>query len=271
MNIKFGYFPGGRRFALTMSYDDGVTQDRRLVELFNKYGIKGTFHLNSGHLGKYERNIAPEEVEALYRGHEVSLHSVNHPYLETMPATAVISEIVEDRRALEALCGYPVVTMSYPFGTYSPALIEQLRALGVVSSRTVRSTGKFNLPDDFLEWHPTCHHSEGILEKLDKMKRSKDRMKLLYIWGHAYELDQSTDIDSWEMMEEFCKRAGGDPDIWYATNIEIYEYVTAMRALRLSVDCSSVYNPSAVDVWVNVDGKPVIIPAGKTVALREHK
>ena len=33
--------------ALTFSYDDGVEQDRRLVELFNKNNLKCTFNLNS--------------------------------------------------------------------------------------------------------------------------------------------------------------------------------------------------------------------------------
>jgi hypothetical protein len=42
-----------------MSYDDGRTQDRRLVALFNRFGIRGTFHLNSGFLGD-ERHIRPD-------------------------------------------------------------------------------------------------------------------------------------------------------------------------------------------------------------------
>ena len=38
----------GKKKAVTFSYDDGVTQDRRLVEMMNTYGVKGTFNLNSG-------------------------------------------------------------------------------------------------------------------------------------------------------------------------------------------------------------------------------
>ena len=41
-------FPDGKRKAFTVSYDDGWPQDRRLIGLMNKYGIKGTFNLNSG-------------------------------------------------------------------------------------------------------------------------------------------------------------------------------------------------------------------------------
>ena len=51
--------------------------------------------------------------------------------------------------------------------------------------------------------------------------------------------------------------------MWYATNIEIFDYWTALRALRFSADRTMVYNPTATDVWVEVDGKPVLCAAGK--------
>lgn len=266
MDVRFGFFPGNKRYALTMSYDDGVVQDRRLVEIFNKYGIKATFHLNSGTLGA-EKHIAPSEVATLYAGHEVSCHSLTHPYLENIPAQEVIYEIDEDRKNLESLCSYPVFGMSYPFGTFSEKVKEQASMLGIVYSRTVKSTNKFFLPENFLEWNPTCHHRENIAEKYQKLKSRGRGMSLLYIWGHAYELDKGTEDNSWEMIEQFCALAGNDPDIWYATNIEIYEYVTAMRALRFSADRTMVYNPSAIDVIIEVDGAPFTVPAGKVAHL----
>ena len=48
MNKIYKAFPGGKHKVLTLSYDDGKVQDRRLVKIFNKYGIKATFNLNSG-------------------------------------------------------------------------------------------------------------------------------------------------------------------------------------------------------------------------------
>ena len=41
----------GKKKAITFSFDDGVWQDRRLIEIFNKYGLKGTFNLNSEAFG----------------------------------------------------------------------------------------------------------------------------------------------------------------------------------------------------------------------------
>ena len=60
-------WPGGKNKALAMSYDDGCRQDKQLVEVLNRYGIKGTFHLNSGvmentsyRLSKEERDVTSE-------------------------------------------------------------------------------------------------------------------------------------------------------------------------------------------------------------------
>ena len=36
-----------KKKAVTFSYDDGVPQDRRLAEIFDCYGMKGTFNFNS--------------------------------------------------------------------------------------------------------------------------------------------------------------------------------------------------------------------------------
>ena len=118
----------GKNKAITFSYDDGVTQDIRLVELFNKYGIKGSFHLNGGLLDEPSgRTVSAEEVATLYAGHEVSAHSLTHPFLERVSTAEVVSEMLEDRHVLEKACGYPVRGMSYPMGTYNDEVLKVLR------------------------------------------------------------------------------------------------------------------------------------------------
>jgi peptidoglycan/xylan/chitin deacetylase (PgdA/CDA1 family) len=260
MKIRFNCYKDGKHKALTMSYDDGQLHDLRLLEIFNKYGIKGTFHLNSAKLGE-DRFVTPEQVTAAYAGHEVSVHSLTHPFLERISDEELVHEITEDRKILEGLCGYPVRGMSYPFGTYTQELIGKLRTLGMQYARTVKNSGSFNLPADFMEWHPTAHHCDPkLMERLEKFKASRHSMPLFYVWGHSYEFPQ---MDNWHVIEAFCAAAANDPDVWYATNIEIFDYVTAMRSLRFSADRTMVYNPSAVDVWVEVDGLSACCPAGK--------
>ena len=75
-------FPGGKHKVLTMSYDDGKFADRKLVDIFNKYGIKGTFNLNSG-LYNDGKRIDPSEWRELYKGHEVAAHTLTHPTIDS--------------------------------------------------------------------------------------------------------------------------------------------------------------------------------------------
>ena len=264
MKIRFNYYKNAKKKALTVSYDDGRSFDARLAHLFDLHGIRGTFHLNGGKLD-CEHYLSRDEVATVLARHEVSCHSLTHPFLERVSNMEVTHEILEDKRILEGVCGYPVRGMSYPYGTYSDKLIAQLRVLGMRYSRTTKATEKFVIPEDFMEWHPTCHHnSPKLFELLEKFKEYKYPMPLFYVWGHSYEFDRD---NNWELIEKFCREAGGDDDVWYATNIEIYDYVTALRALEFSTDRTMVYNPAATDVWIAVDDAPVMIAAGATVHL----
>lgn len=264
MAIRYDRFPGGVHKALTMSFDDGRIHDRRLVDKMNAYGLKGTFHLNSGFFGK-EDYVEAGEVATLYQGHEVSAHTVDHPFLEQSPPDQIASTIVDDRKALEALVGYPVRGMSYPFGTYNDRVVAMLPALGIEYARTVSSHGQFDMPSDWLRWHPTCHHKEMLayIEAFLEAPRYT-RMKLFYVWGHSFEFEND---DNWELVDRFAERVGGRSDVWYATNAEIAAYMKALDGLRWSADCRIVHNPSAMPVWISADGDAVEIPAGQIVRI----
>lgn len=257
-------FPGGKHKALTMSFDDGRGEDRQLVELFNRHGIKGTFNVNSGLRDK--GRIELSEYAALYRGHEVACHTVTHPSIALSPLDQVARQVLEDRRALEEVVGYPVRGLAYPNGSYSDAILRLLPALGIRYGRTVHSTGGFGMPRDFLEWDPTCHFRHGLLELGERFAAlsKTNNLYLMYVWGHSYELPEQ---DGWAVMESFCGLAGGRPDIWYATNIEIVDYMDTAARLQFTVDGGLVYNPSALPCWVSIDQEVVQIPAGQTVQL----
>ena len=123
-------FPGGKHKVLTMSYDDGQIHDKRLIEIFNKNGIKGTFHINSGLIEGRPEKVTLDEIKDVYKGHEVSCHTIYHPTIERCPITQVVQQIIEDRKLLEEACGYPVRGMSYPNGSYSKEIVNALPACG---------------------------------------------------------------------------------------------------------------------------------------------
>ncbi|MCZ8521203.1 MULTISPECIES: polysaccharide deacetylase family protein [Paenibacillus] len=258
-------FPQGKHKVLTLSYDDGRTADRRLVELLNRSGIKGTFHLNSGLLGTGDR-LAAEEIAEQYRGHEVSAHTVTHPTIARSPKEQLVEELSQDRRGLEALVRYPVRGLSYPNGSYSRQIKELLPYLGIEYARTVESTGGFGMPDDWYEWKPTCHHNGALRSLAEQFAglHKQQYLYMMYVWGHSYEFDSD---NNWDMFADFCEFIGGRDDMWYATNIEIVDYMKSFRSLRFSADASFVQNPSAAAVWLQVDGEVVEVPGGAQVNL----
>lgn len=269
--IEYSVFPGGKKRIVTFSYDDGPEQDERLIALFNKYGVKGTFHLNGQkYLHMTDEQLA--EVRALYAGHEIACHTLQHGYMERMPGVSLVSEIMRDRLILEKLAGYPVMGMSYPCGSFNDLSLDALHVCGILYSRTTKPDHRMHLPKTPLLWDPTCHHKDAmpLADKFMSMLDSYWCGPLLYIWGHSHEMKCEED---WAYMEALVKKVAGNDAIWYATNMEIYDYMTAQRQLRVSADETMLMNPSAIDVWVEVDkgntneGRVVCVPAGKTVIL----
>lgn len=261
--IRSILFPEGRSKCLTLSYDDGTIHDRKLVEIMNKYGIRGTFHINAGVFDQ-GRHIAESEVKDLYKGHEISAHGFTHASLAVIPEEAVICEIIEDRKKLEELAGYLVCGMSYACGSYNQNVVNILKKLGIRYARTVVATDNFKLPEDPLMWHPTCHHNR-MLEKIAPFLEIPDkRLSLLYVWGHSYEFNNN---NNWNEIEEFCKAMGNNEKIWYATNMEIIDYIESCHRLRFSADSTIVYNPSANAIWLWVDESIVNIKPGETKLL----
>lgn len=269
VNRVYACYPGGKHKALTLSYDDGRKSDRRLVEIFNRNGIRGTFNLNSGLWFRDDR-IDPAEIPTLYRGHEVACHTVTHPTIARCPLPEVAREVLDDREWLEGMTGAPVRGLAYPNGSVSADIEKLLPACGIRYARVVGSSDSFALPENPYRWQATCHHNHRLMELgrefLDLHKRQY--LYLMYVWGHSYEFD---DRDNWGLIEDFCEMMGGKDDIWYCTNIEFMDALDDFARLQFSADNRFVYNPNARDCWITVnDGEPVRIAGGEGKTLGEE-
>ncbi len=268
-------FPGGKWKALILSFDDGNVQDRKLVGIFNRYGIRGTFNLNSGKFGKVETwdrtysYISSDEVATLYAGHDIAVHTVSHPYLTDLSPTAIKFEIGQDKRNLEALVGRPVRGMAYPFNSYNDIVVSLLPGLGIEFARSSWGNGSFKIPSKPLNWKMTCHYSQAM-NYVDKfLALPSGEMAILSVGGHSWELDNDDPSKNWDMMEAFCKLMGGRADMWYPTMIEVVDYLKAVSSVKFTADGKTVTNPSSMSVWVNTPGGPVEVKAGETVKLAE--
>lgn len=274
-------FPEGRKKALTLSYDDGISQDKHLIALMNHYKVKGTFNLNTGLLGDEDWLIQPgidvshykiskETIFREYSSQEIAVHTMTHPNLTTVPQNMASYEISQCKKILEEIMQTPVTGMAYPFGTYNSNVISAAKCCGITYARTVKSTYTFSLPDNFLEWHPTCHHTEDCLfELLNEFlapipEAAYQEPLLFYLWGHSYEFDA---YEQWDEIEHFLKAASGKDDIWYATNGEISHYMNAVKHLVYSATGDYIYNPSCLDIWLLIDNKVYCIRSGQTVII----
>lgn len=226
----------GKLKAITFSYDDGVTQDKRLIDIFNKYGLKCTFNINSGLLGTAGLLVRdgvtvahckprPEEIKKIYEGHEIASHSLTHPMLPELTDEEIISEVENDRIALSELAGYEVVGFAYPGGgvNFDRRVAEIIKNnTGVKYCRTTVSTHNFEIQSNLFEFRPTVgHHREySDMLKLGKkfIELETDKPALLYIWGHSYEFDI---YNRWNEFEEFCKFISNRDEIFYGTNKDV--------------------------------------------------
>ena len=222
--------------AVTFSYDDGVTQDIRLIELLNKYGLKCTFNLNSKLLGKKgilsregqqiaHYKIHPDDVKTVYEGHEVAVHTLTHPNLTQLDKTEIIRQVEQDRLNLSELVGYEVVGMAYPCGGINnddrtAKIIKE--NTGVKYCRTITCNNCFNFQDNLYRFNPSAYHLNfDNLMRLGQQFIDLDTKtpQIFYVWGHSYEMDYCPDY--WIRLEEFFKLISNKSDIFYGTNKEI--------------------------------------------------
>ena len=190
MKLIYPILPEGRFKALTLSFDDGHIEDRRLTELFNQYGLHATFNLNSGISGA--DRIPQSDYAALYAGHEIASHGVLHPGMTMTPLPLAAQQALEDRRTLEHLTQYPVRGFAYPFGESNDAVATMLPAVGIRYARTVADTGKYNFPQDWLRWDPTCHifnhlleYGQRFVERANLRKRKRIDVRIAHAHGAA--------------------------------------------------------------------------------------
>lgn len=216
--------------AVTFSYDDGIEQDRRLVEIFNRYGMKCTFNLNTGIQtqesqfeieGVHIHRMNQKDIGDLYQGHEIALHGLTHAGPPELADEQFAKEFLQDAKNIERIYGKYPVGMAYAYGSYDQRVVDYLKSIGIRYGRTVGSTHGFDLPKEPMLLEATCHHNDEKLFELAKqfLEAEPDDGKpmLFYIWGHSYEFDVNR---NWDRIERLCDMLAGHEDIFYGTNAE---------------------------------------------------
>ena len=282
---KFLRFPGGKAKAFTLSYDDGAEADKRFSDVITEAGLKCTFNLNSF---KRRAVLKKEDIEKyiLSRGHEVANHGAMHRANGSLRTIEGIKESLECRLDLESTLGMIIRGMAYPDsgitlmqnGATYDGIRNYLKELDIAYARTLGGDNEgFYLPDDWYAWMPSAHHTNPkILEMIDKFLNidispsvypARRAPRLFYLWGHSFEFDRD---NNWGLLDEICAKLKDREDIWFATNMEIYDYVNAYNSLVYSADGSVIYNPTLFEIWFDTfdtDAHLHCIKPGETIKL----
>lgn len=263
----------GKQKVLTLSYDDAYVYDRHLIDIFDKYGLLATFNISSGRYypedGKENNNRIMKLTEAkeLYSNseHEIALHTRFHKPLTDLKSEEVINEIMEDRLFAEKEFKRRITGLAYPYGAYNGDTLRLAEVCGISYSRGKNDTENFSFPENWFEFNPTCHHdSPRLFELAERFINGNPRLWnwLFFVWGHSHELEKN---NNWDRIEKFSRLVGRRDDIWYATNIEIFEYAESWNRLIISADGKKVCNPTITALWVEEEGRIFKINPGDTV------
>jgi len=229
-------YPNGAKKAVIFSYDDGVIQDRKLVELFNKYNVVGTFNLNAGLFGKklpWMKNfigkdgdyITLDEVKTLYQGHEIAGHSYSHPGFAGLAPKKLTRQLTLEQNILSSIRGEKVKSFAYPLGSYDEQAMETIKSLGYTNARTVKDTNTFELPTNVMAWHPTAHHTKAMPLIEEYLQLTPRHLTVMVIWGHSWEFDKNEPDNNWHYAQALLKKISNQDDIWYVSAGDFFDYL----------------------------------------------
>lgn len=260
-------YSNGKERAFSVTYDDGVFQDIRFVSLLDKYGLKGTFNLNSALMEKeFEwthdkiktvKRISVSRAVTLYKHHEIASHTCSHPYMKDLSEKEILSELSEDKKKLEKYFGKKVRGFAVPFDYYDDIIEDCVRKCGFEYARISEESMTY-LPDkNYYRWRASIFHLEPCLDDFtDGFLKTDTELALCQIVGHSYDLDAE---NLWEKIEEIFRKVSEDPSVCPMTTVELIRYLKAMDSVTITE--KEIVNRSDVPLWFEVNGKKVCVIA----------
>lgn len=238
----------------TLSFDDGLEQDKEIIRILKEYGLRATFNLNSGLFGQKQKigrisnigilempdrdsikaklfyavdqhRIPEDEIEQVYRGFEVACHGFVHEALAKLDHSHQDESIGRCVEKLQQIVGYPIVGHAYAFGSVNKQAQKCLAKHGIIYGRGVQSSNGFSFLENPLNYRPTNGMTDNnLFENTDKFLAAQPTHGdiLFYIWGHGYEFDFGTKGSNWDRLKRFCEKMAGMDDIIYCSNRNVF-------------------------------------------------
>lgn len=238
----------GKKY-FTLSFDDGLEQDKKIIALMKKYALKGTFNLNAGLFGNRgevkgigtfafqdleqgakhvwpfsyvpHNRIPKSEILEVYKGMEIASHSYGHEALGRIPADKMKESIDRDLKELTELTGQKIAGHAYASGSTSEETMNYLKEKGILYARGAFPGNSLEFPDNPLYFNPSnAVASSKTMHLIEQFKKAEagDKDLLLFLWGHGYEFDYGKKYHNWEFLEQVFDAIAGQDDIVYCTN-----------------------------------------------------
>lgn len=196
--------------------DDGTIFDKKVIDIFNRYGIKATFNLNSGlqDFVWYKdwlevRRLKLDENKDIYDGHEVASHSLTHPFLTSMSDEDVYKEVKEDIDNLESIFHREITTFSFPFDGFDERTIDIVRRAGISHIILPAIDDSFRLPIDNHHIKVTSWNIDDALLKVQAFIKDEKAEIFVYL-SHSYDYEYG---NSYDKLEELCRIVNENKDI----------------------------------------------------------
>ncbi len=232
--------PTGKKY-FTLSFDDGITQDYKIMEICKKHNFRGiTFNINSGLCGESwdwvgdaigkpgtaHQRLTENEIKAgAYDGFDIAVHGFRHSSVGNFDDNplGLWFEIERDALKIKRMTGNYPVGMAYAGGDteFTEASEENIRKYTTIKyARGTTSTYNFDFPADYLEWEPTCSVlDDRLFELAEEFLNDDGENKLFYVWGHGYELDA---FEKYETLEKLIVMMSEAEDVVCISNTDFY-------------------------------------------------
>jgi peptidoglycan/xylan/chitin deacetylase (PgdA/CDA1 family) len=239
-------WPGGRKAAVSLAYDDAApSQLDNAIPALDRHGLKGGFYLTLA--ADTLRTRQQEWIAAARHGHELGNHSLFHQCSGSLPDrewvaqhrnldTTTVAQMADQVRLanvmLMALDGRSVRTMTVPCGetqasdgNYVDAIAPEFVAIKLGSGGVVADMANLDpaaVPVDV----PVDVTGDQLIARVEEAAR---RGTMINFTFHGIGGDHLAVSN--EAHEQLLRHLAAHPDVyWVATFVDIMQYVASQRA-----------------------------------------
>jgi peptidoglycan/xylan/chitin deacetylase (PgdA/CDA1 family) len=147
---------------VVVSFDDGYhSHIANAFPVLRALGWPGVLNLELKNIRSDYGLTAPQVRTLVRNGWELDSHTIDHPDLTTLDATALRHEVADSRTELRRRFGVAVDFFCYPAGRYDDAAVAAVRAAGYLGATTTQPG--LARPDDADRWTlPRVRVNNGV-------------------------------------------------------------------------------------------------------------